>query len=129
MTSLLEGLLILVSLLLPLVIGVTLVEKTGLNRWLGLLVIVPGANLILILYLLSGTWPIRRELAIRRLRAGEGDMEDGWIAYREAARLQKIGAVQEALTMFQLLECRFPGSTLSNDARISRTLLGLPAAS
>ena len=36
--------------------------KTGHSGWLGLLMLVPVANLILVLVLAFGEWPIHREL-------------------------------------------------------------------
>jgi|GEM_PF-5298807 len=118
--SFLEFLLILVSVALPLVIGVSLVDKTGHNRWLGLLVVVPLANIALLLYLLAGTWPIRRELAVRRLRDGNGNTEDGMIAYREAIRLLRTRRHEDAIQIFGLIESNFPDSQLAGDARLSR---------
>jgi hypothetical protein len=47
-----------------------IVSRTGHSCWLALLVIVPLANLILLLILAFGEWPIYRELEDLRRRVG-----------------------------------------------------------
>jgi HAMP domain-containing protein len=41
---------------------VRIVGKTGYNKWLGLLILVPGANLGLVLFIAFSKWPIERQL-------------------------------------------------------------------
>ncbi len=43
-----------------------IVGRTGHNQWLGLLMVVPIANLILLLILAFGDWPIHREMEMLR---------------------------------------------------------------
>jgi hypothetical protein len=50
-------------------IGWRICAKTGYSGALGLLMLVPVANLVLLLVLAFGSWPIEEEL--RRLRAGQ----------------------------------------------------------
>lgn len=49
-----------------------IVGRTGHNQWLGLLMVVPLANLILILILAFGEWPIHREIEMLRRRLADG---------------------------------------------------------
>lgn len=44
-------------------IWIRLVGKTGNNQWLGLLMLVPIANLILLIWLAFSEWPIERRAA------------------------------------------------------------------
>jgi hypothetical protein len=120
MPSPLEIVFIVLGIALPLAVGVTLVDKTGYNRWIGLLVVVPLANIGLLFFLLASTWPIHRELALRRLQAGEGTKVDGMTAYREAMRLQKKGRHPEAVRIFGMIEARLAGSEIARDSAISR---------
>ena len=48
-----------------------IVGRTGHNQWLGLLMVVPLANLILLLILAFGEWPIHREMEMLRRRIAE----------------------------------------------------------
>ncbi len=53
----------LVTLVLTIVIWWKIFSKAGYSGALGLLMLVPIANLIMLLVLAFGTWPIHRELA------------------------------------------------------------------
>lgn len=44
-------------------IWIRLVGKTGNNQWLGLLMLVPIANLILLIWLAFSDWPLERRAA------------------------------------------------------------------
>jgi hypothetical protein len=120
MISLAEAFVMLACLVLPAVAGVILVDRTGYNRWLGLLFLVPLANLGLLLFLLVNPWPVQRELAVRRLQVGAGNTSDAATAYREATRLQRDGRHSEAQVIFGLIESRFPDTALARDAAIAR---------
>jgi hypothetical protein len=60
------GIFMLGMLALMIVIWWKIFEKAGHPGWLGLLMLVPIANIIMILVLAFGEWPVHRELA--RLR-------------------------------------------------------------
>ncbi len=46
-------------------IWIRLVGKTGNNQWLGLLMLVPIANLVLLVWLAFSEWPIERRAVTR----------------------------------------------------------------
>jgi hypothetical protein len=123
MNELLVNLLSLAASLLMLAAGaalsVMLIGKTGNNRWLGLLCLVPIANVVLLFYLVLSTWPVTRELALRRLEAGEGSKDDGRIAYFGGVRAEKAGRLADAFRFFSAVSKRFPGGDFGRDARIS----------
>jgi hypothetical protein len=48
-----------------------IVSRTGHNGWLALLMLIPLANLVLLLILAFGEWPIYRELESLRRQAAE----------------------------------------------------------
>jgi hypothetical protein len=60
-------LLILLSVVFAVIIWWRICSKAGYSGVLGLLMLVPLANIILLLVLAFGTWPIEEE--VRRLRA------------------------------------------------------------
>jgi hypothetical protein len=121
MPSIPEILIIIVMLALPAAIAVAFIGRIGLPKWLGLLVLVPIGNLVLIIYLLSSAWPVNRELAMRRLEAGEGSEEDGWLAYASAVRAQKAGRLAEAERMYNAVIRRFPNASPGTDAQIGKS--------
>ena len=47
-----------------------IVGKTGYSGWMGLLILLPVVNLVILLILAFGEWPIHRELEELRQRAG-----------------------------------------------------------
>lgn len=49
-----------------------IVGRTGLSAWLGLLMFVPIANLVMFLVLAFGRWPIEDELQRLRTQAAGG---------------------------------------------------------
>ena len=59
---LLVGLVALVSLILTIIIWWKIFSKAGYSGAMGLLMLVPVANLVVLLILAFGTWPIHREL-------------------------------------------------------------------
>ena len=124
MSSLIEISSVVLSIALSAAIAVTFIGKTGYSKWLGLLLIVPVANLIFLLYLLAFPWPVARELAMRRLESGEGSREDGWLAYSEAVRAQKAGRFTEAHRLYDSVIRCFPESSPGVDARIGKN--GIP---
>ncbi len=55
-----EQVVVLIVLAFWLYLWVRLVGKTGNNQWLGLLMIIPIANLILLIWLAFSEWPLER---------------------------------------------------------------------
>lgn len=52
-------------------VWVRIVGRTGHNQWLGLLMVVPIANLVLMLILAFAEWPIHREIETLRRQLAE----------------------------------------------------------
>ncbi len=68
---LLIGLVVLISSAIGVVCWCMIVKRTGYNWALGLLMLVPIANIVLFLVLAFGTWPIQRELeSLKGTQAG-----------------------------------------------------------
>jgi hypothetical protein len=67
MISPLEVLFMIMSLSLSAAIAVIFVGKTGHPKWWGLLLLVPVANIVFLLFLLVSTWPVTCEACMRRL--------------------------------------------------------------
>ena len=53
-----------------------IVKRTGYSPWLSLLMLVPVANLIVLIILAFTEWPIERELKALRARAGAAAIDD-----------------------------------------------------
>ena len=114
----------LLSLLLSVVIGCTLISRTGHPWWLGLLILVPLANLGLMLFLLIRACPVEEELSERRLAAGVGIEEDARRVMGLAGRRARQGRKTDAGRLYQLIEQQFAGSVAAHDAAIARGQLG-----
>ena len=64
---------IVVALLFSLLIWFMIIKRTGMSPWLALLMLVPIANLIVLIVLAFSEWPIQREVrALRAQLAGGG---------------------------------------------------------
>ena len=114
-----EVLLVILYIAFAITIGVTLVGKTGHNRWLGVALAIPILNAIVIIYLLLSTWPIQRELAFRRLQLGEAGADDARLVYLDATRMQQLGQFLEAKRRFAMIVERLPASQIAHDAQLS----------
>jgi len=110
----------LLSLLLTLSISCTLMGRTGYPWWLGLLIVAPVANLILLLFLLIRRWPVEEELAGRRLEGGACGEDDARRGMALEGRRVRQGNKGEAVRLYQLIERRFDGSVVARDAEITR---------
>ena len=55
------GLIALVIIIFLLFIWVRIVGKTGNNKWLGLLMIVPLVNIIFMIWLAFSAWPVEKK--------------------------------------------------------------------
>lgn len=120
----LSAILALLSVLLTLSISCALINRTGHPWWLGLLMVVPLANLGLLLFLLMRPWPVEEELAERRLETGAGGEQDARRVMTLAARRSRQGNKIDAARLYQLIEHRLAGSVVARDAAIARTQLG-----
>jgi len=114
----------LLSFLLSVVIGCTLISRTGHSWWLGLLMLVPLANLGLLVFLLIRAWPVEDELSERRLAAGAGMEEDAKRVMNLAGRRARQGRKPDAERLYHLIEQQFAGSVMARDAAIARGQLG-----
>jgi hypothetical protein len=64
---------VIVVLLFSLLIWFMIIRRTGMNPWLCLLMLVPIANLIVLIVLAFSEWPVQREVkALRAQLAGGG---------------------------------------------------------
>lgn len=63
----------LVSVVLTILIWFMIFKRTGMNPWLSLLMLVPIANLVMLLILAFSEWPVQRERRLLRAQvAGTG---------------------------------------------------------
>lgn len=58
-----EQLMMLIMLVFFAYIWVRILGKTGNNQWLGLLMVVPIANIVLMIWLAFSEWPLERKSA------------------------------------------------------------------
>jgi hypothetical protein len=66
------GLIFLMCLTAAVFVWYKIIGRTGYSAWLALLMIVPLANLVLMLVLAFSEWPVQREVATLRSRAAGG---------------------------------------------------------
>jgi uncharacterized membrane protein len=60
----------LISIALTVLIYYFIFKRTGMNPWLSLLMLVPIANLVMLLILAFSEWPIEREVKMLRAQLG-----------------------------------------------------------
>lgn len=62
-------------------------RQAGYSGWLGLLMLIPVVNFLVLAVFSFREWPVTRELARLRVAAGEGDQED---CYRVLSTAQAL---------------------------------------
>jgi hypothetical protein len=98
-----EGWLSLVGLLIQAAIFGAIFRKAGYSGWLGLLMAVPGVNLITLLWFATAHWPLEMGFV------GQGDdprVDAAWelkMALRKALALEKRGDIAAAIKQFELV--------------------------
>jgi hypothetical protein len=107
------GLLLFVLLALALM---SIFQKAGYSRWLGLLIIVPVANIVVLLLLVFGDWPVRRQLRYLKMRSGDASDEDAYDVLGDASRLERKGQFDAAMERYQEIATRFAGRPPGLDA-------------
>jgi hypothetical protein len=63
---------VLVSVAVTVLIWFMIFNRTGMNPWLSLLMLVPIANFVMLIVLAFNEWPVQRELRMLRAQAGSG---------------------------------------------------------
>ena len=98
-------------------------DKAGYSGWLGLLIILPVANLIMLIVFAALEWPIQREVRDLRIRCGVGNEEDAYSLISEAIRLEAKGKFDDALLKYQEVVTRFRDTVAWKDAEINFSVL------
>ena len=81
--------------------------------------LVPFANLGILIYFASTTWPIQAELASLRGKAGVGSEDDAQALMFAALRLESRGDVAAAIAKYDEVIQRFAGTETASDAEAS----------
>lgn len=90
--------------------------KAGYSGWLGVLMIVPVANLIMLIIFAAREWPVQREVRDLRIRCGSGKEEDAYSLISEAVRLEVKGKFDDALLKYQEVVTSFRDTVAGKDA-------------
>jgi hypothetical protein len=113
--------LLLVALVLA--VFVRLFRKAGYTLrqsvWMAIAMFVPLLDLLLGLYFLMTTWPIERELAGLRARAGVPTPGDAQAVLSAAIRLESSGDAAGAVAKYEEVMQRFAGTEAARDAEAS----------
>jgi hypothetical protein len=83
------------------------------------LMLVPLANLVMFIVLITKEWPVHKELRALRIRCGEATEQDAFDLLCEAIRLESKDKIDEALFKHQEVITRFPGTISARDDAIS----------
>jgi hypothetical protein len=83
------------------------------------LMLIPLANLVMFIILITKEWPVHKELRTLRIRCGEGTESDAFDLLCEAIRFESKNKVDEALFKHQEVITRFPRTISARDAAIS----------
>jgi len=101
----------------------TLARKAGYEAkksvLMGIGMVVPLVNLGILLYFVLATWPIQAELTSLRGKAGVGSGDDARALLSAALRLETQGQVCAAITKYEEVVQRFPGTEPAKDADAS----------
>ena len=108
-----------VVFVLLLMIWAAVLSKAGYSGWYSLLMVVPIVNLIALIVFASREWPIQRELRELRSSVGLGSEEDAFSLYKEAAKLEAKGDIEDGLNRYREVLARFQGTAAARDAEIS----------
>ncbi len=92
-------------------------RKAGYSGLLGILMVVPIANLIWFIAFTFLEWPVHREAAHLRLALGQGSQADATSVLGQAVRLEKRGDWNEAIALCDLVAERMEGQPDADDAR------------
>lgn len=96
-------------------------QKAGYSPWLGLLMLLPLANVVLLVWFASTTWPLERRLARSSARdSSSHDAETPWeqkMAIRRGLSFEEQGMHREALAQFESVATAAKGKPLGEIAR------------
>ena len=107
------GLLLFVVLVLA---WMSIFRRAGYSRWLGLLWLVPVANVIIICFLAFSDWPVHRQSRYLKIRTGDASDEDAYDVLGDASRLERKGQFDAAMERYQEIATRFSGRPPGLDA-------------
>jgi hypothetical protein len=102
--ELLTPIFVLAFLVLAFWLPMEILHKAGFSRWWGVLIPLTGFLGVIIIAIID--WPIRRELAWRRLAAGSCSEEDIALAYSYAIQMEKQGDWKRAISVYETLAQR-----------------------
>ena len=106
----------LLALVLVALLCMSIFRRAGYSRWMGLLIIIPVANIIVFLLLVFGDWPVHRQLRYLKVRAGDASDEDAYNVLGDAFRLERKGQYDAAMERYQEIATRFSGLAPGLDA-------------
>jgi hypothetical protein len=92
-------------------------RKAGYSGLLGILMVVPVANVIWLIAFAALEWPVHREAARLRLMLGQGREADATSVLGQATRLEQRGDWNEAIALCELVAERMQGQPDADDAR------------
>lgn len=114
-----ELIIVLGSAGLAIAIWAAIFPKAGYPRWWAVLIIIPIANLVVLIILAAQEWPIHREMRDLRIRCGCGTEDDGQSLLKEGFRLERDGELEEALLKYQVVATSLKDTVAGQDAEIS----------
>ncbi|MBN1511909.1 MAG: hypothetical protein JXB13_07830 [Phycisphaerae bacterium] len=92
-------------------------RKAGYSGLLGILMVVPVANIIWFIAFTFLEWPVHREASRLRLAFGQGSEADASSVLGQATRLEQRGDWSEAIALCELVAERMQGQPAADDAR------------
>lgn len=114
---------LLVYICFTLGIWVPIFGKAGYSWRRGLLMLIPVANLVIIITFLLGEWPVQREARELRMHGGSRTEEDAYSLIREAVDLEVKGGLDDALQKYQEVVTSFRDTAAGKDAEKSIEIL------
>jgi hypothetical protein len=118
---------IILFVILPAAAYGAIFQKAGYSPWIGLVMLLPIVNLIILVWFATTTWPL--ELGYERATARDSDSamsDSAWeykMAIRKGLALEKRGHLREALTQFNAVATGAVGLPLAGLAQGHATRL------
>jgi hypothetical protein len=112
----------------------TIFRKAGYSGWLGLFMVLPPANLIILWWFATSTWPLEMGYTGQDKNTLADDAWELKIGLRQAAKLEKDGRIEEAIKQLERVAERagkqHPKAKLARERiRQIQTKVGRPAES
>ena len=91
--------------------------RAGYSRWVGLLFLIPGVNVLMMFHLAWARWPVQHQLDSAVTLAGAATDAEIYRFLSQASRLEHRGRWDEAMRRYEAVAERYAGRAPGEDAK------------